>query len=150
MRGLHTADVDDVAQMVMEKILRASARGMGPSSNANAWVRTIARNEHINWLRRRKRIRECTLETDRDIHTATPCNTDRSHNGATVVFVRDVEGQLTHRQRAVARMFSSGYTGQEIANSLGLSPALISLEKKAIRNTLREMGYANRRPQTAA
>ncbi|MGB1278051.1 MAG: RNA polymerase sigma factor [Nannocystaceae bacterium] len=143
-RGLHRADVDDIAQTVMEKILRASANGKGPSSNARAWVKRIAFNEHINWIRRRGRKRECTFDTEREVGPAAPITTDRSHCGSTVVFLRDVEGQLTDRQRAVARMFSSGYTGQEIANTLGLSPALISLEKKTIRQTLHDMGYARR------
>ncbi len=143
-RGLHCSDIDDIAQTVMEKILRASARGKGPSSNARAWVKRIAHNEHINWVRRRGRTRECALDTELTIDSTAVKNTDRSHSGATVVFLWDVEGQLTSRQRAVVRMFSSGYTGQEIATTLGLSPALISLEKKTIRRTLRAMGYAHR------
>ncbi len=144
-RGLHRADVDDIAQTVMEKILRASASGKGPSSNARAWVKRIAFNEHINWIRRRGRKRECELNPERHLEVSRHSHTDRSHCGSQVVFVRDVEGQLTGRQRRVARMFSSGYTGQEIANSLGISPALISLEKKQIREALRGMGYSNRR-----
>jgi len=146
-RGLHKADVDDIAQTVMEKILRANAKGKGPSSNARAWVKRIAFNEHINWIRRRGRKRECTFETEREVDVVMNVNTDRSYSGSTIVFLRDVEGQLTDRQRAVARMFSSGYTGQEIANTLGLSPALISLEKKTIRQTLHDMGYARHRPR---
>ncbi len=142
-RGLHNSDIDDIAQTVMEKILRASARGKGPSSNARAWVKRIAHNEHINWVRRRGRARECALDTEINIDSTAVKNTERSHSGATVIFLRDVEGQLTRRQRAVVRMFSSGYTGQEIATTLGLSPALISLEKKTIRKTLRAMGYSH-------
>ncbi|MCA9717667.1 MAG: sigma-70 family RNA polymerase sigma factor [Myxococcales bacterium] len=144
-RGLHSADIDDIAQTVMEKILRASARGKGPSQNARAWVKRIAHNEHVNWVRRRGRTRECALDAEVSVDAGTPTTTDTSHTGATVVFLRDVEGLLTTRQREVVRMFSSGYTGQEIANTLGLSPALISLEKKSIRQTLTEQGYHGQR-----
>ena len=54
--------------------------------------------------------------------------------------VREVDDRLTPRQREVVRMFSCGYTGHEIADALGLSQAMISLEKRRIREALAGLG----------
>ncbi|MCA9688182.1 MAG: sigma-70 family RNA polymerase sigma factor [Myxococcales bacterium] len=134
-RGLHKTEVDDISQNVMEKIVRADARGKGPSRDANAWVKQIARNEHINWIRRRSRGNECSL-TDVELSRIDA----HDNPGATVLFMREVDDRLTPRQREVVRMFSCGYTGHEIADALGLSQAMISLEKRRIREALAGLG----------
>jgi RNA polymerase sigma-70 factor (ECF subfamily) len=142
-RRVRSGEEDDVVQEVLLSI-HSARHTYRPGRPLAPWVRAIARNASIDWLRREIRVRQRTSDADSaEIPAAEPAG-DVEARPLPPSLQRALEKLPGPQREAVLLLKVQGLSVAEAARQLGVSPGALKLRAhrgyRALRTSLGARG----------
>ena len=131
--------VEDLAQMVFVKMVRALSRLKAPEQ-FESWLFRLARNTCIDHLRRQKLRRIFTPFAPEHENLPEP---EGSVDGEELDALRHALSQIRPKDRALLALVQEGRSHAEIASTLGTSVAAVKARLHRAREQLRQHYQSN-------
>jgi RNA polymerase sigma-70 factor (ECF subfamily) len=130
-------DRDDAEEAAQEALLRAWRHRSARRSEAwSPWVRTIARNEALRIVERRRRF--ALREVHADAEPADPSAAPEPDGAVEAIWLRTLLDPLRQEERDLLRLrYEEDLTNPEIARRLGMPEGTVKVRLHRIRVRLR-------------
>jgi RNA polymerase sigma-70 factor (ECF subfamily) len=132
----HESDTADVLNMAMFKALSRFHQFEGNHTNCFAWIKRIAVNEALDWLRKNKRLPDTLpLEHPQSLGLSMPVDTAEAKE-----WMQKVLAQLPLLSATIFNLHvMEGYSHSEIAAQLSVSVANSKWHVHVVRKKLKEL-----------